>query len=99
MNERRVRFTETADRHVKDAHAWWLTNRDDQELFASEIEDALQLLALMPGLGTPYDYAPILHLRRFYLPKLTCHLYYTFDDDEVVVRALWGARREHGPQF
>jgi hypothetical protein len=63
VNERRVRFTETADRHVKDAQT------------------------------------PVLHLRRFYLPKLTYHLYYTFDDDEVVVRALWGARREHGPQF
>jgi hypothetical protein len=59
----------------------------------------LQLLALLPGVGTPYDQTPVLHLRRFYLPKLTYHLYYTFDDDEIVVRALWGARREHGPQF
>lgn len=27
------------------------------------------------------------------------HLYYTFSDDEVIVRALWGARRERGPQL
>jgi hypothetical protein len=33
------------------------------------------------------------------LQKLGCHLYYTFDDDEVIVRALWGARREHGPEI
>ena len=28
---------------------------------------------------------------------LGCHLYYTFDDHQVIVRALWGARRERGP--
>jgi hypothetical protein len=25
------------------------------------------------------------------------HIYYTFDDQEVVVRAFWGARRSHRP--
>jgi len=24
---------------------------------------------------------------------------YTFDDDDVIVRALWGAHRERGPQL
>ena len=38
-----------------------------------------------------------LGLRRLFVRKLNCHLYYTFDEQEVVVRALWGARREHGP--
>jgi len=27
------------------------------------------------------------------------HLYYTFDDARVIVRALWGARRERGPRI
>ena len=27
------------------------------------------------------------------------HLYYTFDDTRVIVRALWGARRERGPRI
>src|SRR5437868_5557259 len=26
----------------------------------------------------------------WYLPKVGCHLYYTFDENEVIVRALWG---------
>jgi hypothetical protein len=34
------------------------------------------------------------HLRRVAL-----HLYCTFNDDIVLVRALWGARRERGPQL
>ena len=38
-------------------------------------------------------------LRRLYLRKIACHLYYTFDEHEVIVRALWGARRGKGPLF
>ena len=30
---------------------------------------------------------------------LTCHLYYTFDEHEVVVRAVWGARRRRDPSL
>ena len=35
-------------------------------------------------------------VRRVYLRRVAAHLYYTFDDTGVVVRALWGARREPG---
>ncbi|MGH8546636.1 MAG: hypothetical protein ACREX3_24075 [Gammaproteobacteria bacterium] len=63
------------------------------------MEAALRILALLPGAGTPYTEASIVGLRRVYLPKLACHLYYTFDEHEVVVRALWGARRRRGPQI
>ncbi|MBI3403638.1 MAG: hypothetical protein HY048_19670 [Acidobacteria bacterium] len=30
---------------------------------------------------------------------VACHLYYTFDEQHVIVRALWGARRLHGPRL
>jgi hypothetical protein len=30
---------------------------------------------------------------------MAAHLYYTFDAEEVVIRALWGARRERGPKL
>ena len=29
--------------------------------------------------------------------KVACHLYDTFDEREVIVRAFWGARRRRGP--
>ncbi len=38
-------------------------------------------------------------LRRIFLRKIACHLYYTFDDHDVIVRALWGSRRERGPRL
>jgi plasmid stabilization system protein ParE len=97
VKERRVRFTATAQRHVYRERTWWLENRDYQELFPTELETATQILAVLPGAGTPYTLAHLSGLRRLYLEKLGYHLYYTFDDDEVIVRAFWGARRDRGP--
>ena len=76
---------------------WWLENRIHTEVFASEFEEAIRVLALLPGAGTLYPQAGLVGLRRFYLRKVACHLYYTFDEEEVIVRALWGARRRGGP--
>ena len=79
--------------------AWWLRHRIHTEIFAAELEAGLRLLALLPGAGTLYTKAPVPGLRRWYLPKIGCHVYYTFDENEVIVRALWGARRRRGVQI
>jgi len=97
LTARRVRFTETASQHVERERTWWLENRDHQDVFATELENAVRILALLPGAGTLYPKTDVAELRRLYLRKVACHVYYTFDDHEVIVRALWGARREHGP--
>lgn len=99
MKERRVRLTATAEQHLEQERAWWRTNPDHQALFATELESAMQILAIIPGVGAPYLLSPIPALRRLYLRKVGCHVYYTFDDREVIVRALWGARRERGPML
>jgi plasmid stabilization system protein ParE len=97
VTDRRVRFTATAEEHVDREHLWWRENRDYQELFRSELDLAVRLIAVMPGAGSDYTPAGIPGLRRLYLRRISCHLYYTFDDHEVIVHALWGARRERGP--
>lgn len=99
MIERRVQFTKTAAQHVQDEREWWLANRDYQDLFATELESALRIVAVLPGSGTHYPRSSTPGLRRFYLQKLSCHLYYTFDDERLIVRAMWGARRERGPDL
>ena len=97
MKKRRVRFTATAGQHVERERAWWLKNRDHQEIFANELRIAEQILAILPGAGTPYHRTDLKTLRRLYLRKIDCHVYYTFDDDDVIIRALWGARRKARP--
>jgi len=99
LNPRRVRFTATAQRHVRREQAWWLENRIHQDVFVGEFEEALRVLSWLPGAGSPYRQAGIVGLRRLYIPKVACHLYYTFDDRDVIVRALWGARRDRGPRL
>ena len=68
-------------------------------MFVEELEQALKIVALLPGAGTLYARSPIPDVRRVYLRRVALHLYYTFDDDAVLIRALWGARRERGPQL
>jgi hypothetical protein len=99
LNERRVRFTATARAHIVRERQWWLQHRDYPEIFAAELEQAVKILAVLPGAGTPYSATEIRGLRRLYLEKVAHHLYYTFDDQEVIVRAFWGARRGRGPVF
>lgn len=64
-----------------------------------ELDAALRVAAILPGAGAPYDKAGVAGLRRLYLSTAGCHVYYTFDDHQVIVRALWGARRERGPHL
>jgi plasmid stabilization system protein ParE len=99
LKSRRVRFTETAHQHVDRERAWWLENRDHRDLFAAELEKAIAIVSLLPGVGTPYTQPGMPDLRRLHIRKLGCHLYYTFAEDDVIIRALWGARRERGPTF
>ena len=68
-------------------------------MFVTEFEEALRILAWLPGAGTLYPQAGIAGVRRIYVRKVACHLYYTFDEEEVIVRAFWGARRRRGPRL
>jgi plasmid stabilization system protein ParE len=97
LKNRRIRFTATAQEHVRRDKAWWLANRDHADVFIEELEQALKIIATLPGVGTLYAQAPVPGVRRVYLRKVAAHLYDTFDDAQVIVRALWGAHRERGP--
>jgi len=57
LTPRLVRFTGTAQDHVRREKAWWLENRTHTETFATELEQALKVLAVLPGAGTPYPQA------------------------------------------
>ena len=72
MKPRRVRFTATASNHVDRERTWWLKNRDHQDLFATELDRAIEILALLPGAGTPYPHSGVPELRRLYIRKLGC---------------------------
>ena len=51
MKNRHVRFTATAQEHVRREKAWWRANRDHPDVFTEELEQALQIIAALPGSG------------------------------------------------
>jgi hypothetical protein len=99
LKQRHVSITLTAQQHVEQERAWWLANRDHPEIFSDELEQAVKIVAMLPGAGGVYSRSPVPGVRRVYLRRIALHLYHTFDDKAVVIRALWGARRERGPQL
>lgn len=99
MKKRHVRFTATARDHVQREEAWWLDHRDYPKVFAEELEQGVSVAAIFPEAGTAYAKPPVAGVRRLYLRRVDLHLYYTFTAAQVVVLALWGARRAHGPKL
>jgi len=99
LKNRTIHFTATAQEQIRREKAWWLANRDHADVFAEELEQALRIIAGLPGAGTLYAPSPVQGVRRVYLRRVHAHLYDTFDDARVIVRALWGARRGYGPRL
>jgi plasmid stabilization system protein ParE len=99
LRRRNVRFTPAAQKHLRLLKAWWRENSQYPEILEHDLSEAINLLSGVPGIGQSYPSAPIPGVRRFYLERLMSHLYYTYDEREVVIRAVWHARRGSGPSF
>ena len=97
MKRRRVQFTVTARRHVVRERDWWVNNRQHVEAFVSDLDRTLNLIATLPGVSSSYAQVPA--MRRVFVERIGVHVYFTFDDDTVIVRAVWGARRRRGPRL
>jgi hypothetical protein len=96
---RRVRFTEVARAQIAEQKRWWSESRDHVEVFGEESQEAVALLRIAPAAGAGYPRPGTPDLRRVYLRRLSPHLYYTFDDEQVIVRAFWHAKRRTGPRL
>jgi plasmid stabilization system protein ParE len=97
VKRRRVQFTATARRHVLRERDWWITNREQAATFASDLDRTVNLIATLPGVSSNYTQVP--GMRRVFVERIGVHVYFTFDDDSVTIRAVWGARRRRGPRL
>jgi plasmid stabilization system protein ParE len=95
---RRVRFTVTAQEHVRHFKRWWQENSARPEILHQDLDKAIKTLSVAPGIGSLYK-AFVPGVRRLYLERLMSHIYYTYDEREVVIRALWHARRGSEPDL
>jgi plasmid stabilization system protein ParE len=98
----KVVITPRAWRQVERQRRWWKANREKApELFADELVEAERHLSTLPESGEPWRIRRKRTIRRWLLEKTAQHLYYSYsrERDEVLVLALWGARRSGGPKL
>ena len=97
----KIRVSTRAQRETDRHDAWWRANRPAApDLLIHELLHVIELLETNPNLGVPYESAhfegPV---RRILMKKAERHLYYGLLGDELIILALWGARRGRGPKL
>jgi plasmid stabilization system protein ParE len=96
----KIRFTLDAAEQANQIDSWWRENRTGaQDLFARELADAKTLISMSPKIGILYAVIDDEPVRKVFLPRTRHHVYYKHDAREVVVLAVWGAPRGHGPHL
>jgi plasmid stabilization system protein ParE len=97
----KVRVSARARREADRVERWWRANRlNAADLFTRELLDVLDRLQEHPNVGTLYEAARFeAPVRRILMPRTEHHVYHARLDDEVVILAVWGARRRRGPRL
>ena len=95
-------ITPRARRQVERERRWWEENRDKSpRLFLHELTEAERHLTAFPESGELWRIRQKRTIRRWLLEKTAQHLYYVYrpEREEVLVLAIWGARRGRGPKL
>ena len=103
MSEPRpVRIAGSAARAIVEAASWWTANRPKApNALVTELERALQLIAVHPGIGARATNVRLADVRRIHLSRVRYHLYYRITDasETIEVLALWHASRGSSPKI
>ena len=88
------------ERQIDTIDAWWRQHRQAAPgLFSEELSAALEVLASAPHAGRRYDHPSIPAARRFILRATRYHVYYRIRSEDVVLLAVWSARRGMAPRL
>jgi len=94
----RSRFTPEAVKQAAAVDAWWRENRKSSpELFAVELNAAMELITRAPASGQRYPSDVLEGIRRVVMQRTRFHVYYVVRDEGIVIVAVWSAVRGHGP--
>ena len=96
----RIRVTPSAANQIRDAAAWWYTNRPQApSAMAEELERAFELVAAQPRIGVESASAKLVAVRRVLLSRVRYYLYYRVraQDDALEVLAFRHSSRGAEP--
>jgi plasmid stabilization system protein ParE len=96
---RRLWFTPEAKHQADEIDAWWQANAAAPALFADELRTVAARIRRLPGMGAPYLSATLTGVQRIALSKTPFHVYYVVRAEDIIVVAVWGMARGHGPPF
>ena len=93
-----IRTTPEADAQIREIDHWWRENRPGSpNLFADELAESFEIISGAPFAGRTYRNSVLMGTRRVLLKGAMFHVYYLPRHDEVIVLAVWHARRGVGP--
>ena len=95
-------ITPRARRQVERERHWWEENRDKSPgLFLQELTEVERQLTAFLESGELWRIRQKRTIRRWLPEKTVQHLYYVYrpEREEVLVLALWGARRGRTPKL
>ena len=95
----RIAFHPRAIEDAATIDAWWKENRRAApELFMSELEEIVALVAASPTLGSQAEAEDELPgLRRALMRRTRYHVYYRVVGETLEVLAIWHSARGEGP--
>ncbi|KQP23495.1 type II toxin-antitoxin system RelE/ParE family toxin [Pseudorhodoferax sp. Leaf267] len=89
-----------AAREIASAAEWWAVHRQAAPgAVRQDIQDALAVLVIQPGIGGKVETGRTIQVRRFYLSRTGHWLYYRVKGETLEVLCHWHASREHGPSL
>ena len=95
---RPVSFRRSAAAQVEAAHAWWRENRPAAAFAVrDELQRALALISVQPGLGAPATNVGLRGVRRLLLSRIGYWVYYREDAAQIHVLAFWHVKRGQAP--
>ncbi len=95
-----VQVTALAAGHIREAEAWWRSNRlSAPNAIREELEKAFAMLSAQPNVGPRARHVRLAEVRRVYLARVKYDLYYrVLQEGRVVeVLAFWHSRRGESP--
>ena len=93
-----IRVSRRAAAQIEEAASWWALNRPSAPgAIQQELERALSLLVLQPGLGARALNVRLEGVRRLHLSRIHYHLYYRVTALGIEVLVLWHTSRGTGP--
>ena len=97
-----VRLTPDAEEQAEASDSWWREDRKEaRDLFARELAASKAQLVSTPKIGIVYAVVRGQPVRKFLMPRTRHHIFYAIDPEtgDIIVHAIWGAPKEHGPKL